>query len=283
MVFACDLCPKEFATSSDLARHKDRKIPCNAGKFLCSGCDLRFTTNKAKKAHEASGCCKGKRPQVLLRELQVAEAEQAEELQDTQETLEDLEAEHQLLKAKYRALEDEHFVLKSDHQRLAVAHDHQTLELARLNANYDSVSDELARAHVKLGTGGFDDVYMRRQFVYDRNELHEKGLYLIHVSGMTVTDLPANAIVAKFGRAVEQSIAKRSSDTIGLHPDNCLLYIKACKDPGDAERKLKVSLKTNNLRRTGTSASGTKSNELVVFRPEQANMIRRLFDVAACQ
>lgn len=98
--------------------------------------------------------------------------------------------------------------------------------------------------------------------------------------GIKIPDLPDDYIIAKFGRAVEQSIASRSSDTVNLHPDNCLLYARPCADPGEAERRLKHTLKAKKLRKTGKDAKGKNHTELVVFRASDANMIRRLIDVA---
>lgn len=73
MVVICDLCYGEFATERDLERHRERKIPCNAGEHKCDGCGLGYKTKKSLQDHKKR--CKGKTNALLAHE-QALEIEQ---------------------------------------------------------------------------------------------------------------------------------------------------------------------------------------------------------------
>lgn len=68
MGFLCPTCLREFTTRRDLERHKNRKIPCNAGNHVCNGCNGHFTTKRALTAHQ-DGHCKGKNTATQNQEL----------------------------------------------------------------------------------------------------------------------------------------------------------------------------------------------------------------------
>ena len=70
MVFTCDKC-NCFETHSLVAleNHRNRKTPCNAGKYCCGGCSRPFASEKAVRRHVKEGKCKGKTKAVVASEL----------------------------------------------------------------------------------------------------------------------------------------------------------------------------------------------------------------------
>lgn len=75
----CHKCDRECRSKYDLQKHLSRKVPCDAGKVKCDGCDLPFSCKKALKLHVDSGRCKGKRPAVRAQEL----ADENQQLKDS--------------------------------------------------------------------------------------------------------------------------------------------------------------------------------------------------------
>ena len=64
----CPKCFAQFVCQRDLENHLNRKIPCDTGKFQCTGCNLRFTTKRSLNAHIEDKRCKGKSAALVAHE-----------------------------------------------------------------------------------------------------------------------------------------------------------------------------------------------------------------------
>ena len=107
-------------------------------------------------------------------------------------------------------------------------------------------------------------------FKYDMNDLNKKGIYLHLMHGLTIDIAPNTYIVAKYGKAVEQPIAKRNKTHAGLHTDNRLIFAKHTNDPGKAERNFRIFAEANNWSKKGQYPNGSNGNEFIAFLPEDA-------------
>lgn len=166
------LCPKKcgkaFETKALLRRHLKRKNDCRIGKAQCPDCELPFSDKKAVKAHLKLGRCKGKQPAFIAQQLAAENMQQKKRLEAS-------ELQHETLLEKCEDMEVEYYAIKKAYAALKQEHSQQQAELKMLHASHDHISEELARVQIKLGINGFDDAFVRRQFMYSLEHLHEKG------------------------------------------------------------------------------------------------------------
>ena len=71
----------QFVCQRDLENHLNRKIPCDNGKFQCTGCSLRFTTKRGLNAHIEDKRCKGKSAALRAHLLAIENARLENQLQ----------------------------------------------------------------------------------------------------------------------------------------------------------------------------------------------------------
>ena len=77
----CPKCFVQFVCQRDLENHLNRKIPCDNGKFQCTGCNLRFTTKRSLNAHIEDKRCKGKSAALRAHLLAIENARLENQLQ----------------------------------------------------------------------------------------------------------------------------------------------------------------------------------------------------------
>lgn len=87
MVVVCVKCYGEFASTRDLERHLQRKIPCDVGDYKCSGCSQPFQTQKNLNEHINKQRCKGKSAALVAHELAEQNARLENQLQQQEQLL----------------------------------------------------------------------------------------------------------------------------------------------------------------------------------------------------
>ena len=114
------------------------------------------------------------------------------------------------------------------------------------------------------------DYDWNKDFEYDIRDINKKGIYLNLMHGLNIDIEPNTYIVAKYGKAVEQSIAKRNESHTALHTNNRLLFAKHTSDPSNAERKFRAFSQQYKWHYKGKYPDGRNGNEFIAFLPEDA-------------
>lgn len=83
----CPKCHRGFSSQYELERHLNRKTPCDAGKEICTGCDVKFSDKKALNTHLRLKRCRGKHAVVVAKEQAEKLAELEQQMQKQQELM----------------------------------------------------------------------------------------------------------------------------------------------------------------------------------------------------
>lgn len=263
MSFKCHKCPDCFLCARDLERHLARKIPCDQGNSYCLGCDGRFSCQKAVNLHIRLGRCKGKSDSQKVTELGEIVKDKDKEIEQLTKASSDFAT----MKEDYDAAMKENTLLLKENKQLTTENANLLETRSQLRLQVQEFS--LGRSHI------------RQIFKFEVADMHLRGNYIVETFGISL-DVPVDirCIITKQGRAVEQSIADRSHDTLRKHPDNRIMCIKHCKDPGEAERNFKRMARGLKMLKSGTFPDGSRGTEFVVFLPEEAEQVFSMFTFA---
>lgn len=185
--------------------------------------------------HVRKGRCKGKSDSQKFTELE-------ETIKDKDEEIEQLT----VANSNFATMKQDHDEALKENTLLLKENKQLTIENAGL-------LETQSQLRIQLQELSFGRSSIRQIFKFEVADMHLRGNYMVETFGISL-DVPVDirCIITKQGRAVEQSIADRSYDTLRKHPDNRIMCIKHCKDPGEAERNFKRMTRGFKMLKSGT-------------------------------
>ena len=255
----CPKCHLNCGSPSALAKHLNRKYPCNKGKYECDLCNHKFQTWESRYQHKKT--CTGREP--TKQELIDANQEMRSEMEISVE--------------KQQQMSNENSILLNDMTMTSQ-------EVTAILQENRCLHDQIKTLQQELQLVRIDMNSIRATFSFNVEDINFKGLYLIEIHGIVLdSEVQDGSVVVKLGRATERTIGKRAHDTLRKHPNNRILYLRRCNNAGSAEDKFKAMLRMFKMLQSGKAADGTHGIEFAAFQPGQAAEVKQMFDLAVFQ